>query len=88
MLRLAFVVLALAVGLSGSPAAPLAQSTTPFVPAGPVADPDSAPTVKELLSRLSLDQYKATIKGLAQFGDRREGTQRNRDAAGLDRGAI
>ena len=25
-------------------------------------------------------RYKATIKGLTQFGDRREGTQRNRDA--------
>ena len=28
----------------------------------------------------NLDRYKATIKGLTQFGDRREGTQRNRDA--------
>jgi hypothetical protein len=27
-----------------------------------------------------LEKYKATIKGLTQFGDRREGTQRNRDA--------
>lgn len=33
-----------------------------------------------LVSRLTLDQYKATLKGLTQFGDRRQGTQRNRDA--------
>ena len=33
-----------------------------------------------LVDRLGLDRYKATIKGLTQFGDRREGTQRNRDA--------
>src|SRR5262245_54734122 len=33
-----------------------------------------------LVDRLDLEKYKATIKGLTQFGDRREGTQRNRDA--------
>jgi hypothetical protein len=32
------------------------------------------------VDRLNLDSYKATLKGLTQFGDRREGTQRNRDA--------
>jgi hypothetical protein len=36
--------------------------------------------VRELVSRLTLDRYKGTVKGLTQFGDRREGTQRNRDA--------
>ena len=36
--------------------------------------------VRSLVGRLSLDDYKATIKGLTAFGDRREGTQRNRDA--------
>jgi hypothetical protein len=36
--------------------------------------------VKELVSRLDLEKYKNTIKGLAQFGDRRQGTKRNRDA--------
>ena len=30
--------------------------------------------------RLDLEKYKATIKGLTQFGDRRQGTDRNRDA--------
>jgi hypothetical protein len=33
-----------------------------------------------MVGRLSLDQYKTTIKGLTQFGDRRQGTKRNRDA--------
>ena len=38
------------------------------------------PDVRTLVGRLSLDQYKATLKGLTQFGDRRQGTKRNRDA--------
>ena len=33
-----------------------------------------------LVSRLTLDNYKTTLKGLTQFGDRRQGTRRNRDA--------
>lgn len=33
-----------------------------------------------LVGRLDLERYKALIKGLTQFGDRRQGTQRNRDA--------
>jgi hypothetical protein len=40
-----------------------------------VADP-----VKILVDRLDLGQYKATVKGLTQFGDRRQGTDRNRAA--------
>jgi len=36
--------------------------------------------VKELVGRLDLEKYKATIKGLAVFGDRRQGTDRNRAA--------
>jgi hypothetical protein len=46
----------------------LLQSTPP-------ADPVAA-----LTGRLELDPYKATIKGLTQFGDRRQGTDRNRAA--------
>jgi peptidase M28-like protein len=37
-------------------------------------------TVRTLVARLDLDRYKATIKGLTQFGDRRQGTDRNRAA--------
>ena len=36
--------------------------------------------VKVLVGRLDLETYKATIKGLTRFGDRREGTARNRAA--------
>src|SRR3977135_303257 len=41
----------------------------------PAEDP-----VKVLVGRLDLEKYKATIKGLTEFGDRREGTDRNRAA--------
>ena len=36
--------------------------------------------VRVVVGRLDLETYKATIKGLTQFGDRREGTARNRAA--------
>ena len=36
--------------------------------------------IKTLVSRLELPRYKATIRGLTKFGDRREGTDRNRAA--------
>lgn len=53
--------------------------------AGPAAQPQPAAPqapdfVRTLVSRLELDRYKATIKGLTQFGDRRQGTERNRKA--------
>src|SRR4029077_11797663 len=34
----------------------------------------------QLVWRLDLERYKATIKGLTRFGDRRQGTDRNRAA--------
>jgi hypothetical protein len=36
--------------------------------------------MKSLVARLDLEKYKATMKGLTQFGDRREGTESNRKA--------
>ena len=60
--------LTLAVLLVGAP--PIAGQN-----AGDQNDP-----IRRLVSRLTLDQYKTTLKGLTQFGDRRQGTQRNRDA--------
>ena len=36
--------------------------------------------VRTLVAQLDLEKYKATIKGLTAFGDRREGTERNRKA--------
>lgn len=41
---------------------------------------DSTDPVAVMVSRLDLEKYKATIKGLTQFGDRRQGTDRNRAA--------
>ena len=69
--RWAFVV----TGLAASAAVVLAAQggQQPQAPAAP--DP-----AQILVDRLDLQKYKATIKGLTQFGDRREGTQRNRDA--------
>jgi Peptidase family M28 len=58
-----------AFGLAASPGA---QAPAP---APPAADP-----VRALVSRLELERYKAAIKGLTQFGDRRQGTERNRKA--------
>ena len=51
----------------------------------PTASPQEAPlaevdVAEVLVSRLALDQYKATLKALTQFGDRRQGTKRNQDA--------
>jgi hypothetical protein len=34
----------------------------------------------QLVARLDLERYKATIRGLTRFGDRRQGTDRNRAA--------
>jgi hypothetical protein len=36
--------------------------------------------IKTMVDRLDLEKYKATIKGLTRFGDRRQGTDRNRAA--------
>ena len=41
---------------------------------------DAVDPVQALVARLDLEKYKATIKGLTQFGDRRQGTDRNRAA--------
>ena len=41
----------------------------------PAEDP-----VKVLVGRLELEKYKATIKALTQFGDRLQGTDRNKAA--------
>src|SRR5438552_7134401 len=55
-----------------------------IVAGSPVAAQDSTGTasdpVARLVTRLDLEHYKATIKGLTHFGDRRQGTARNRAA--------
>ncbi len=66
--------------LMGS-AAVLIAATAGWAQSGPtVPPPNPMPDVTALVSRLDLERYKATIKGLTQFGDRRQGTERNRKA--------
>ena len=62
------------VGVAGASLAQQAGAL-PTSQALPAEDP-----VKTLVARLDLERYKATIKGLTQFGDRLEGTDRNRAA--------
>src|SRR6185295_1337996 len=62
---------------------PLAAFALPLVlgAAGRVQTTDPTQDfVKQLVGRLDLEKYKATIKGLTAFGDRRQGTDRNRAA--------
>jgi hypothetical protein len=55
--------------------------TTPAPAAeAPIRVQPTDPDVKAMVAQLDLEKYKATIKGLTQFGDRRQGTKRNRDA--------
>jgi hypothetical protein len=49
-------------------------------PAGAPGTPPAVDPVKRLVDQLDLERYKATIKGLTAFGDRRQGTDRNRAA--------
>ncbi|MGE0811811.1 MAG: M28 family metallopeptidase [Vicinamibacterales bacterium] len=66
-LRLGTLVLAAAAALSSAP---------------PLHGQRAAGTddIRTLVGRLDLARYKATVQGLTAFGDRREGTKRNRDA--------
>jgi len=58
---------------------PAQQSAQQPAPAGAGAPQPDDP-IRTMVGRLELEKYKATIKGLTQFGDRRQGTKRNRDA--------
>jgi hypothetical protein len=71
--RWAFFVIALAGSTAASSLALVGQENKNDPSAG--SDPIAA-----LVARLDLERYKATIKGLTQFGDRRQGTDRNRAA--------
>jgi hypothetical protein len=66
---------AVVVALAASPA--LAQR--PVLPPA-IAPIDSTDPVALMVARLDLERYKTTLKGLTQFGDRKQGTKRNRDA--------
>jgi hypothetical protein len=60
------------VAMLGGVSVPAAQQAPAVAPAD---DP-----VQHLVDQLDLEKYKATIKGLTAFGDRRQGTDRNRAA--------
>ena len=54
----------------------MAQVMTPASPASDSADA----MIRTMVGRLDFARYKATVKGLTTFGDRRQGTDRNRAA--------
>src|SRR5438034_3202411 len=62
---------------------PLVMLAALTLPPALPAQTDSAPgpdPIARLVARLDRQRYKATIKGLTTFGDRRQGTDRNRAA--------
>ena len=63
--------LAACVSLTFALPAAFAQAPAPAAAVDPVS---------VLVGQLDLEKYKATIKGLTRFGDRRQGTERNRQA--------
>jgi hypothetical protein len=67
------------IGAAASDRAVVAAQDPATTPAAAPADASSDP-VKRIVDRLNLEKYKATIKGLTQFGDRQQGTDRNRAA--------
>jgi hypothetical protein len=77
--KLMIVVLA-AFGATAGDDALDAQSSTGGQPAAVTATAKADDPVQTLVGRLDLERYKATVKGLTQFGDRRQGTERNRKA--------
>src|SRR5262244_969868 len=71
----AVTTLSAALVLSTTLAGAQERDSTPAAPRDTLNDP-----VRLMVARLDLEKYKATIKGLTQFGDRRQGTARNRAA--------
>jgi hypothetical protein len=79
---LAAVCAVAAMGCAHATAKQNASAATPvpqFVPIS-VAGDTANTSIATMVARLDLEKYKATIKGLTQFGDRRQGTDRNRAA--------
>lgn len=72
---------ALTLGLCASLAWSQQTSSITSAVTGPATKNSSDP-IAVIVDRLDLERYKATIKGLTRFGDRRQGTDRNR--AGVD----
>lgn len=66
--------------LIGALGAVVAVSFVPLSGQAPATQAPPDDPVGTLVGRLDLEKYKATIKGLTEFGDRRQGTDRNRAA--------
>jgi hypothetical protein len=69
----------------GAPVIALCVSAAFAIPAGaqapaPLSSAAAPDAIATLVGQLDLERYKATIKGLTRFGDRRQGTERNRQA--------
>ena len=65
---------------AGSLPAQTRDPLTPSIAPGTAAIDTLTDVPRLLVAQLDLEKYKATIKGLTQFGDRRQGTARNRAA--------
>ena len=68
-------ILSTAFALAGAPVHAQQRGGNQPPPPDTLNDP-----VRIMVARLDLEKYKATVKGLTQFGDRRQGTARNRAA--------
>ena len=73
--RLAFVAATLLVALDRASASAQQVASSSAI----ATDPREV-SVQTLIGRLDLEKYKATIRSLTAFGDRRQGTERNRKA--------
>jgi hypothetical protein len=71
--------MAMVMTATGPAARTQAPQGAPATPAATTSGADDDP-IRMLVGRLDLEKYKSTIKGLTQFGDRRQGTDRNRAA--------
>src|SRR4051812_14013627 len=58
----------------------LVLATSVLAPASGQQSPTMSDDIRTLVGRLDLQRYKSTIESLSGFGDRRQGTRRNRDA--------
>ena len=71
--HIAIALLAVSVATASSIQAQAAERPAPL-------DTLRNPEIQNMVARLDLEKFKATVKGLTQFGDRRQGTARNRAA--------
>jgi hypothetical protein len=76
MHRKSYLTVALTLATLGASSTAFAQAAERPAPLDTLRNPE----IQTMVARLDLEKYKATVKGLTQFGDRRQGTSRNRAA--------